>query len=120
MENYEIDWQELQQTIANGDLNPPATGHDIREDNAAYQLNMQQWLDQMQNDSNPWGSSSVDRPVQFPPLLPPRPNCGAELETEAEAELVFQASVHDDVTTVTMDDLYRRIKALEAKLAPPS
>jgi len=115
MERHEIDWQEVQRTVANGasNQNAPVISYDSVEGDPAYQLSTDDWLSQTQFDSSRLGLSNVDRPVHFPPLLPPRSQCGADIEAEAEA--MFDMSVRNDVSTLSMDDLCRRISALEAQ-----
>lgn len=115
MERHEIDWQDVQRTVANGasNQNAPLISYDSMEGDPAYQLSTDDWLSQTQFDSSRLGLSNVDRSIHFPPLLPPRSQCGADVEAEAEA--MFDMSVRDDVTTLSMDDLCRRIRALEAQ-----
>lgn len=119
MEGHEIDWQEVQRTIANGasNQNAPVISYESVEEDPAYQLSTDDWLSQTQFESSRLDLSNVDRPVHFPPLLPPRSQWGADIESEAEAEAeaMFDMSVRSDVSTLSMDDLWRRIKALEVQ-----
>ncbi len=117
MERHEIDWQEVQRTVANGvsNQNAPAISYESVEGDPAYQLSTDDWLSQNQFDSSRLDPSNVDRPVHFPPLLSPRSQCGADIEAEAEAEAMFDMSVRSDVSTLSLDDLCRRIRALEVQ-----
>ena len=53
METHEIDWQEVQRTIANGasNQNAPVISYDSVEEDPAYQLSTDDWLDQTEFDN---------------------------------------------------------------------